>query len=158
MKTIGTARVATDVRDVVTDAIARAVAIMGLGAIALIHLLDAPSKFDETPYMGWMYLGLIASCIALGVGLLRSSDLRVWAATAALPVAILIGFTLTRTTGLPQANGDIGNWTESLGLASLFVEGSLVALVGAVVATRRTHTIGVGSRIAVTSERARVRA
>jgi hypothetical protein len=158
MKTIGTASVATDVRDVVTDAIARAVAIMGLGAIALIHLLDAPSKFDETPYMGWMYLGLIASCIALGVGLVRSSDLRVWAATAALPVAILIGFTLTRTTGLPQANGDIGNWTESLGLASLFVEGSLVALVGAVVATRRTHTIGVGSRIAVTSERARVRA
>jgi hypothetical protein len=158
MKTIGTSRVATDVQDVVTDAIARAVAIMGLGAIALIHLLDAPSKFDETPYMGWMYLGLIASCIALAVGLLRSSDLRVWAATAALPVAVLIGFTLTRTTGLPQANGDIGNWTESLGLASLFVEGSLVALAGAVVATRRTHTVGVGSRIAVTSERARVRA
>jgi len=52
----------------------------------LIHLLDAPSKFDETPYMGWMYLGLIASCIALAAGLWRSSDLRIWAAAAALPV------------------------------------------------------------------------
>jgi hypothetical protein len=71
---------------------------------------------------------------------------------------VLIGFTLTRTTGLPQANGDIGNWTEALGLASLLVEGSLVALASAVVATRRTHTVGIGSRIAVTSERARVRA
>jgi hypothetical protein len=158
MSTMGTSRVATDVQDVVQDAIARAAAIIGLGAIALIHLLDAPSKFDETPYMGWLYLGLIASCIALAAGLWRSSDLRIWAATAALPVAVLIGFTLTRTTGLPQANGDIGNWTESLGLASLFVEGSLVALASSVIATRRTHTVGVGSRIAVTSERARVRA
>jgi hypothetical protein len=35
---------------------------------------------------------------------------------------------LSRTTGLPQANGDIGNWTEPLGLASLFVEGCVVAL------------------------------
>jgi hypothetical protein len=69
MNTMGTSRVATDVQDVVTDAIARAIAIIGLGAIALIHLLDAPSKFDETPYMGWMYLGLIASCIVLAVGL-----------------------------------------------------------------------------------------
>jgi hypothetical protein len=39
-----------------------------------------------------------------------------------------VGYTLTRTVGLPQAMGDIGNWTEPLGLASLFVEGSLVAL------------------------------
>jgi hypothetical protein len=158
MNTMVSSRVATDVQDVVKDAIARAVAIIGLGAIALIHLLDAPGKFDETPYMGWMYLGLIASCLALAVGLWRSSDLRIWAATAALPVAVLIGFTLTRTTGLPQANGDIGNWTESLGLASLLVEGALVALAGAVVATRRTHSVGFGSRIAVTSERTRVRA
>jgi hypothetical protein len=158
MNTMGTSRVATDVQGVVQDAIARAVAIIGLGAIGLIHLLDAPGKFDETPYMGWMYVGLIASCIVLAAGLWRSSDLRIWAAAAALPVAVLVGFTLTRTTGLPQANGDIGNWTESLGLASLFVEGSLIALASAVMASRRTRTVGVSSRISVRSERARMRA
>jgi hypothetical protein len=31
---------------------------------------------------------------------------------------------------------DIGNWTEPLGLASLFVEGTLAALAGAVLAAR----------------------
>jgi hypothetical protein len=35
---------------------------------------------------------------------------------------------LSRTTGLPSATGDIGNWTEPLGLASLFVEGAVVVI------------------------------
>ena len=127
---------------VMRDAIARAVAIAGLGSIALIHLLDLPGKFSETPYMAWMYLGLIAGCVLLAGALWRSSDTRIWAAAVALPISVLIGFTLSRTTGLPQANGDIGNWTESLGLASLFVEGALVALAGSVLLTRlivRSH-------------------
>ena len=37
---------------------------------------------------------------------------------------------LSRTTGLPNAMDDIGNWTEPLGLASLFVEGGVVAIAG----------------------------
>jgi hypothetical protein len=57
-----------------------------------------------------------------------ANDARAWTAAALLPVGALVGFTLTRTVGLPQAMDDIGNWTEPLGLASLFVEGSLVAL------------------------------
>ncbi len=39
-----------------------------------------------------------------------------------------MGYVLSRTTGLPQATGDIGNWTEPLGLASLFVEGGVAAV------------------------------
>ena len=54
--------------------------------------------------------------------------MRAWAAAVLLPLGALVGYTLTRTVGLPQATADIGNWTEPLGLASLFVEGSLVAL------------------------------
>ncbi|MEA2340710.1 MAG: hypothetical protein QOG11_787, partial [Solirubrobacteraceae bacterium] len=45
-----------------------------------------------------------------------------------LPAAAAAGFVLTRTVGLPQATGDIGNWMEPLGLASLFVEGTLIVL------------------------------
>jgi hypothetical protein len=118
------------------DAIARTVAIAALGGIALIHLLDLPGKFDETPYVAWMYIGLITGCVCLAGALLRSSDTRLWAAALALPISVLAGFTLSRTTGLPQADGDIGNWTESLGLASLFVEGALVVLAGSVLVTR----------------------
>jgi hypothetical protein len=51
--------------------------------------------------------------------------------------AVIVGYTLSRTTGLPQSTGDIGNWSEPLGLASLFVEGSLVVLAGGVLLARR---------------------
>ena len=45
-----------------------------------------------------------------------------------LAAATLVGFILSRTTGLPNASDDIGNWTEPLGLASMFVEGAVVIL------------------------------
>ena len=120
----------------VRDAALRAVAAVGLAAIALIHLLDAPGKFAETPYMGWLYVALIAACVAAAYAFTHTTDRRLWLAAIALAAGPLVGFVLTRTVGLPQADGDIGNWTEPLGLASLFVEGSLVALAGAALALR----------------------
>jgi hypothetical protein len=120
----------------VRDGILRAVAVIALAGIALIHLLDAPGKFGETPYMGWLYVALIVGCAGVAAGLIRSSETRAWTAAALLPLGPLTGYVLTRTIGLPQATGDIGNWTEPLGLASLFVEGALVALAGTVLARR----------------------
>jgi hypothetical protein len=54
-----------------------------------------------------------------------------------------LGYVLSRATGLPHANGDIGNWTEPLGLASLFVEGSVVAVAGAAFLVTRRAPAGV---------------
>jgi hypothetical protein len=127
----------TTVHDAVRDGIARAVGVVGLSGVALIHLLDAPGKFSETPYLGWMYVALIAGCLVTAAALVASSDRRAWVAAALLPAGALVGYVLTRTTGLPQATGDVGNWSEPLGLASLFVEGSLVALSGAALAVGR---------------------
>jgi hypothetical protein len=86
--------------------------------------------------MAWMFLAPIAGCLATAGALLLGSDSRAWAAAALLPLATIVGFTLTRTTGLPHAMDDIGNWTEPLGLASLIVEGTVVALAGGVLAAR----------------------
>jgi hypothetical protein len=121
----------------VRDGVTRAAAVIGLAAVALIHLLDLPGKFGETPYLAWLYIVLIVACVATAAALVRSSDPRVWAAAAVFPAGAIVGYALTRTVGLPQADGDIGNWLEPLGLASLFVEGSLVALSGGVLASRR---------------------
>lgn len=118
----------------VRDGIARTIAVIGLAGVALIHLLDLPGKFQETPYLGWLYVALIVGCLAVAAALVHSSDPRAWAVAALLPLGAIVGYTLTRTVGLPQATGDIGNWTEPLGMASLFVEGSLVALSGAALA------------------------
>jgi hypothetical protein len=107
-----------------------------LAGVALIHLLDLPGKLSETPYMFVLYVALMVSSIALAVALIRTDDTRVWAAVAVLPALVIVGYVLSRTTGLPQSNDDIGNWSEPLGMASLFVEGSLVALASAVLVAR----------------------
>jgi hypothetical protein len=127
----------TAVRQAVCDGIARSLAAIGLAGVALIHLLDLPGKLSETPYMFVMYLLLMVASIALAGALIATSDARVWAAATVVPALVIVGFVLDRTTGLPQSNDDIGNWSEPLGMASLFVEGSLVTLGAAVLTMRR---------------------
>jgi len=118
----------TTIREEVRDGIARGIAAIGLAGVALIHLLDLPGKLSETPYMFFLYLALMVSSVALAGALIRTDDTRVWAAATVLPALVIVGFVLSRTTGLPQSSDDIGNWSEPLGMASLFVEGFLVTL------------------------------
>jgi hypothetical protein len=42
-------------------------------------------------------------------------------------------------TALPHSSDDVGNWSEPLGMASLFVEGSLVTLGSGVLLARRVR-------------------
>jgi hypothetical protein len=127
----------TNLHHAVRDGVARGVAAVGMAGIGLIHLLDAPGKFSETPYMGWMYVGLIGAALGVAYSLIRTSSSKAWLAAGGLAASAIIGFTLTRTVGLPQATGDIGNWSEPLGMASLFVEGAIVALSATVLGERR---------------------
>jgi hypothetical protein len=118
----------TDTHHHIRDAVARAVGIIGLLGIGLIHLLDSIGKYGETRYIFWMYIALIVGSIAVAGLLLYRGGRLAWGAAGVLALSAIAGFVLSRTTGLPSAKGDVGNWTEPLGLASLFVEGCLVAL------------------------------
>jgi hypothetical protein len=122
----------------VRDAIARAVGALGLAGIGLVHLIDIPGKLHETPYMFWMYLALIVGALVVGAELIRSGSKVAWAAAGALAASTIVGYVLTRTTGLPQDHGDVGNWAEPLGIASLWIEGCVVALSAAVLTARAT--------------------
>ena len=113
------------------EAIARTLAVVGLGAVALIHLLDAHDTFLAAPYKGWLYVALIGGCLATAAVLVKRNDPRAWLATMLLPLGASVAFVVSRTVGLPSGADDIGNWWEPLGLASLFVEGALVVLAGA---------------------------
>ena len=48
----------------------------------------------------------------------------------------MLGYVLTRTSGLPDATLDVGNWTEPLGLASLVAEGLVLCVTAGVLASR----------------------
>jgi hypothetical protein len=122
--------------DEMRDAVLRAVAVIGLAGVALIHVLDAHDTFTATPYKGWLFVGLIVGSLMSAGWLLRASDSRAWAAAAMLSLGAIVGFIYSRSIGLPGSADDIGNWWEPLGLASLFVEGAVVMLAGAVLAGR----------------------
>ncbi len=60
--------------------------------------------------------------------LLHTGSSLAWGAAGLLAALTLAGFVLSRTTGLPSSHDDVGNWTEGLGLASMFVEGAVIVL------------------------------
>ena len=121
------------------DAAMRTTGVIGLAAIALIHLLDFDSKWHETRYLAVAYLALIAACLVAATLLLFGRNRAGWLLAAGCALAPMVAYTLSRTTGLPSSSDDIGNWLESIGLASMFVEGFVVLLAGA--------ALGSGARV-----------
>lgn len=120
----------------------RSAAVVGLFGIALIHLLELQSKLKEVPYLGVGYIVLVlASLIAAAMLVHRNSRLG-WAMAGGAALATITGFVLTRTVGLPLSTDDIGNWLEPMGLASLLVEGSVVALAAYALLTKPVTATG----------------
>lgn len=122
----------------VDDAVSRAVAIAGLTGVALIHVLQLPDAFSETSYLGLLFAGAVVAAVLVAAALTRTTDHRVWSAACALASLVLLGYLLSRTTGLPGANDDVGEWDEPLGLASLVAESLVVCVSGGVLASHRS--------------------
>lgn len=113
----------------------RAAVGLGLASIGAIHILDLPGKLAETPYLAAFYIALVIAAFVLTERLFIVGSRRDFIAAAALSAAVIVGFTINRTVGMPGATGDIGNWLEPLGLLSLVVEvfvlwQSVAAVVG----------------------------
>src|SRR5436853_7024164 len=85
---------------VVRDAIARAVAVVGLAGVALIHLLDAPGTFQSSPHKGWPYVALIVGSLAAAGALIRTNDPRAWATAPRLSFGAIVASVPSRTAGL----------------------------------------------------------
>lgn len=101
--------------------------IAALGAIIAIHTTELSGKIEETAYLGFGYLLLIMASF-VSIALLTQRDVRGWVLGGFTALVTFVGFVLTRTTGLPRARGDIDNWSETIGIWSLVVEGAMVVL------------------------------
>ncbi len=129
-------------RSLVAEIGTRATVAVGLAGIALIHLLDSIGKWSETRYLFWMYVALMVASLATAGWVLFTRSRTALLAAAAVAASALVGYVVNRTVGLPGATDDIGNWTEPLGLASLFVEGAVVAAsLAGLGAARRTAAL-----------------
>ena len=124
------------IKQALDDALARGVTILGLGAIALIHLLQVPDAFGEIGYLGALFIAAAVACVLLAAVLTRSSDDRVWMCAGGLAALIFIGYLLSRSVGLPGWTGDVGEWDSVRGLASMVVEPLVFCVSAATLATR----------------------
>jgi hypothetical protein len=110
---------------------AEILAVVGLVGIAIVHLIDSVGAYSETRYIFWLYVALIVGCVAQSAILLFAQRVHgaiAWSAVVVLGVAPLVGYVLSRSTGLPADSGDIGDWSEPLGLVSMFVEALVIVL------------------------------
>src|SRR3954453_21158016 len=113
---------------------ARVVGALLCAAVAYIHIKDQGGIIGEKDpaYMQVGYYMLEVTPVVTAVMLVtRRRSLTAWFLAIGVAAGPFIGLVLTRTTGLPGAMDDIGNWSETLGLVSLFVEGALFALAAA---------------------------
>lgn len=111
--------------------------IAGLSTVIAIHTTELAGKTEETSYLGFGYVLLIAASL-VSIVMLSQRDVRGWMLGGLASVATIIGFVLTRTTGLPKADGDVGNWSETIAVWSLFAEGLVILLaIFALARTRR---------------------
>jgi hypothetical protein len=125
-------RVAAAVR----EGAVRATVAAGLAAIAAIHAVDAVGKWTETRYMFWMYMAAIAASIVVAAAVIFTRSRLALLAAAGVAGSVLLGFIIDRTVGMPNATGDIGNWTEPLGLTSMVVEAATIAVAAGGLALR----------------------
>jgi hypothetical protein len=102
--------------------------VLGLAGIIAVHVMDLPGKLTEAPYLGVMYVAVIAVAGFLIHRMIKGPTRNDYMAAAGLAAAVIVGYAVNRTVGMPGAMDDIGNWLEPLGLLSLVIEAWVVAL------------------------------
>lgn len=114
----------------VTHAMLRGIGIVMLLGIAAIHVVQLVPTFQQTPLLGVAFVMLVVAAVAAGAHLLRgtASSLHLWLPVTGLGLAVIGGYAFTRMFSTPLDNVDVGNWSCTLGMAALFVEGLLVAI------------------------------
>jgi hypothetical protein len=106
-----------------------------------IHVKDQggfPGNKDGYMRVGYYALEVAAVLVAIALMAAAGRALRwTWWLGVGVALGPIVGYLLTRSTGLPGNTDDKGNWTEPLGLLSLAVEGVLLVL--SLLMARRTR-------------------
>jgi len=102
----------------------RTAAIGGLLGIAITHVAELGDKLEEPEvrYQAYLFIALIAGCVALAAVARRAPEGPWWTSVLSVSVLPFVAFIVSRTVGLPGGEDDIGAWGEPSGIASLLFE------------------------------------
>lgn len=103
--------------------------VVSLVGIAGVHAFDVRPMLDEAPYLGSMFIALVIAALVLAGCMARRWRLDlVWPAAGLLAASAIAAYLYSRAIGLPELASHVGHWRDSVGTASLLLEGSLVGL------------------------------
>ena len=110
------------------DPAVRAVTVIGLIAVGIIHAVEIPGQVSGTVWLtiGFCLLAVVAP--GAGLWLLLRPSLLAWEFAGACCALAAAGYVLTRSVPVPGDAADVGNWLEPLGVASLTIEAVVVIL------------------------------
>jgi hypothetical protein len=117
------------------DPAVRAVTVIGLIAVGIIHSLEIPGQVSGTVWLtiGFCLLAVVAP--GAGLWLLLRPSLLAWEFAGVVGALAAAGYVLTRSVPVPGDAGDVGNWMEPLGATSLIIEGVVVIIVALILAS-----------------------
>ncbi len=139
----------------------KAAGILLIIATGLIHLAAAPDHYEEATYIGVLFSANLLGALLAALGIYRD-ELWGWWLGAVVSGGALVMFLASRLVGLPGYEEHVGLWVgdsveDYLGLPSLIIEASFVALFGTVMALQaRARALAQESSSAYGSQRERV--
>ena len=81
-----------------------------------------PDHLREAPYAGALFIALSTAALAGALLLMAVDHDLVWTAAAALCLAAILSYVLSRSVALPSMSDDFGDWLNPLGLAAVACE------------------------------------
>jgi hypothetical protein len=121
----------------------RVVAALLALSITAVHVADqgGVTAFTSPDWLGWSYRLIEAGGIAAALALLAPRPAWPgWAAGLLLGAGPFLGYLASRTIGVPSDPGDVGNWGDWVGTASLLIEAALIILSASLLLARRQRT------------------
>ncbi|WP_336048106.1 hypothetical protein [Streptomyces sp. CA2R101] len=120
------------------------IVLRGAGAVcalssAVLHLILVPAHLEEKPYIGILFLIGGLALVGVTVGLIHHNPAPAWLAGTLISIGMIVGFTLSRTIGLPGGYKENG-WEPPYGLLSMIAEIAFVLAFAAWLNVRPART------------------
>ena len=125
-----------------TPIVMRLAGVAALAGILFTHVIGTGGAFDEAFWVGVGYTAIDVACLVCAVALVMPSPTEQrlgWLFGGLTALFTLTAYALTRTTGLPRMNDELGNWSEKYAVWATIAEGAMIVLAGYALLTHHGH-------------------
>ena len=95
--------------------------------VGTVHLVEIPSHYDISPYLGVLFAVNFACTLVAALGIWRGAMGWGWTLGTLISFLSLLGYLVSRLFGLPAASELAAEWTSALGSVSMIFEAMFLA-------------------------------